>query len=208
MNRQSAPRAASQTARGSLIHSNTAVRPMATATRAACATQPRGLALVVFCCRVLVPVSIVAISTGIVAVIIAGPWALAYIPLYILATVPGWPLGRALFGRHPVAWVAGALLGYALTCLAFWAVLALPIPSAVMFVVAWAIASASAFAAPPLRRDKPLVALPVWTTRDARTLILLLLLVPAVFVFPYKNLGARDAEGNRFYRAYFTADFI
>jgi hypothetical protein len=38
--------------------------------------------------------------------------------------------------------------------------------------------------------------------------VLLLLLVPAVFAFPYKNLGARDAEGNRFYRAYFTADFI
>jgi hypothetical protein len=34
------------------------------------------------------------------------------------------------------------------------------------------------------------------------------LLVPAVFVLPYKNLGARDADGNRFYRAYFTADFI
>jgi hypothetical protein len=32
--------------------------------------------------------------------------------------------------------------------------------------------------------------------------------VPAVFVFPYKNLGAQDAQGNRFYRAYFTADFI
>ena len=36
-----------------------------------------------------------------VAVIIAGPWALAYIPLYVLATVPGWPLGRALFGGIP-----------------------------------------------------------------------------------------------------------
>jgi hypothetical protein len=52
------------------------------------------------------------------------------------------------------------------------------------------------------------VQLPAWSPSEARTLILLLLLVPAVFVFPYKNLGARDAEGNRFYRAYFTADFI
>ena len=43
---------------------------------------------------------------------------------------------------------------------------------------------------------------------DARALILLLLLVPAVFLFPYKNLGAQDAHGNRYYRAYFTADFI
>ena len=64
-----------------------------------------------------------------------------------------------------------------------------------------------AFAA-PLRRDEPLIALPAWSPPEARTLILLLLLVPAVFVLPYKNLGARDAEGNRFYRAYFTADFI
>ena len=77
--------------------------------------------------------------------------------------------------------------------------------------LAWAIVSAatwSAFAATRRRRDRPLIALPAWSTPDARTLVLLLLLVPAVFVFPYKNLGARDAEGNRFYRAYFTADFI
>ena len=154
----------------------------------------------------LVPVSIVAICTGIVAVIIAGPWALAYIPLYVLATVPGWPLGRALFGRHPAAWVSGALLGYALTCVAFWAVLALRIPSAVTFVLAWALVSAATWMLVP--RREPLVPLPAWSPPDARTLVLLLVLVPAVFVLPYKNIGARDAEGNRFYRAYFTADFI
>ena len=161
--------------------------------------------------------------------IIAGPWALAYIPLYVLATVPGWPLGRALFGTHPIAWVSGALLGYAVTCLTFWAVLALHVASATTFLLAWALVSAAmwtAFAATPLppsrsasarlaaafggsgRRGKPLVELPAWSPADARTLVLLLLLVPAVFVLPYKNLGARDAEGNRFYRAYFTADFI
>jgi len=167
---------------------------------------------------VLVPVSIVAICTGLVGVVIAGPWALAYIPLYVLATVPGWPLGRALFGRHPAAWVAGALLGYAITCMAFWAVLALHIPSGLTFVLAWAIVSAGSWmpvspkrrsreGGPP-RRDEPLIPLPTWSVPDARTLVLLLLLVPAVFVLPYKNLGARDAEGNRYYRAYFTADFI
>ena len=47
-----------------------------------------------------------------------------------------------------------------------------------------------------------------WGRSEARTLVLLLAIVPAVFVFPYKNLGAQDAQGNRFYRAYFTADFI
>ena len=154
----------------------------------------------------LLPVSIVVISTALVAALIAGPWALAYLPLYVLATLPGWPLGRALFGKHPAAWVAGALIGYALTCLAFWAVLALRVPSAGAFVLAWAVTSAAAFAL--ARNSKGAIALPAWSVRDARVLILLLLLVPAVFAFPYRNLGARDAEGNRFYRAYFTADFI
>jgi hypothetical protein len=139
-------------------------------------------------------------------VIIAGPWALAYIPLYVLATVPGWPLGRALFGRHPAAWVAGALLGYALTCVAFWAVLALRVPSAVAFVIAWVLVSAMTWML--IRQREPLAVLPAWSAPETRTLVLLLLLVPAVFVLPYKNLGARDADGNRFYRAYFTADFI
>jgi hypothetical protein len=162
---------------------------------------------VIFFYRVFVPVSIVAICTGIVAVIIAGPWALAYICLYVLATVPGWPLGRVLFGKHPAAWVVSALIGYAFTCLAFWAVLALHIPSAVTFGLAWALVSTAAWML--LRKSRePLVPLPAWTSREARTLVLLLLLVPAVFVLPYKNLGARDADGNRFYRAYFTADFI
>src|SRR5688572_9035696 len=197
MNRQSAARAASQTAPGSLCHSSTAVSAAAMTTRAA---------VVIFSFRVRVPVSIVAICTGIVAVIIAGPWALAYIPLYVLATLPGWPLGRALFGRHPAAWISGALLGYATTCLAFWAVLALRAPSAASFFVSWALVSAAAWTF--FRRREPLVPLAAWSPPDSRTLILLLLLVPAVFVLPYKNLGARDAEGNRFYRAYFTADFI
>ena len=139
--------------------------------------------------------------------IIAGPWALAYIPLYALATLPGWPLGRALFGAaHPMSWVSGGLIGYGLTCVAFWAVLALDVPSASTFVLAWLSISAAAWFF--VRRREPLVAVPAWSHADARTLVLLLLLVPAVFVFPYKNLGAQDAEGNRFYRAYFTADFI
>src|SRR5688572_5494113 len=206
MNRQSAPRAACHTARGSLCHKSTAVSPTATMTRAVRPMTPDRVAVVVFCSPVLVPVSIVVVCTGIVAVIIAGPWALAYIPLFVLATMPGWPLGRALFGTHPAAWVSGALLGYAVTCLAFWVVLAMHVPSAAAFVIAWALATAAIWRFLP--RHDPFVALPAWTPLDARILILLLLLVPAVFVFPYKNLGARDTAGNRFYRAYFTAGFV
>ncbi len=156
----------------------------------------------------LASASLVSIAVASVAVIIAGPWALAYIPLYVLATVPGWPLGWALFGRsHPVSWIAGALLGYALTCLALWAVLAIGIASALAFAAAWAVMSAATWLI-ARRQDKALVELPAWSLREARILILLLLIVPAVFLFPYKNLGSFDAEGNRLYRAYFTADFI
>ena len=208
MKRQSASRAACQTAFGSLCHSSRAVRPAAITTRAARAKPPDRAALVVFCCRVLLPVSIVGICTGIVAVIIAGPWALAYVPLYVLATLPGWPLGRMLFGRHPASWVFGALTGYGLTCLAFWTVIAAGIPSAMTFVVAWTLLCSALWMLLSRRERPPLVELPPWTAHDARILVFLLLLVPAVFVFPYKNLGAQDAHGNRFYRAYFTADFI
>ena len=96
-----------------------------------------------------------------------------------------------------------------LTCLAFWAVLALHIPSAVTFVLAWALISAATWMLCPQGTARARSCLPAWScAQRRRTLVLLLLLVPAVFVLPYKNLGARDAEGNRFYRAYFTADFI
>jgi hypothetical protein len=157
---------------------------------------------------VLLSVSIVGICTGIVAVIIAGPWALAYIPLYVLATLPGWPLGRMLFGRHPVSWAFGALAGYGLTCIAFWTVIAAGIPSAITFAVAWALLCGAVWMLFGRREPTALIELPPWSPHDARTLVFLLLLVPAVFVFPYRNLGAQDAQGNRFYRAYFTADFI
>ena len=150
--------------------------------------------------------------------IVAGPWALVYVALYVLATAPGWPLGLALFGRrHPAGWIAGALLGYGITCLAFWAVIASGKTSAIAFIAAWAVTGAAVWRLAglpvplaPLRTagDTPLIDLPLWSTREARALILLLLIVPAVFLFPYKNLGARDAQGNRYYRAYFTADFV
>ena len=208
MKRQSVPRAACHTAFGSLCDNSRAVRPAATTTRAVRAKAPERRALVIFCCRVFLPVSIVGICTGIVAVIIAGPWALVYVPLYVLATAPGWPLGRALFGRHPASWVAGALLGYGLTCLALWAVIALRIASAWTFLIAWAALCAVLWIFVWRRERPPLVQLPPLSIPEARVLILLLLLVPVVFVFPYRNLGAQDGQGNRYYRAYFTADFI
>jgi hypothetical protein len=39
-----------------------------------------------------------------------------YAAIYLLALVPGMPLGFALFGRrHAAGWLAGALFGYVLT---------------------------------------------------------------------------------------------
>jgi hypothetical protein len=141
-----------------------------------------------------------------VAVVIAGPWALLYIVLYGLATVPGWPIGQALFGRHPAAWVTGALAGYGLTALTLWAVIAIGFPGAITFSLAWALCTAMSWLL--LRHRGPFIELPAVPARDLRALILLVWLVPAVFVLPYKNLGARDIWGDRFYRAYFTADFF
>ena len=86
--------------------------------------------------------------------------------LYAVAIAPGVALGRAVFGRHPAAWVAGGLIGYGTTQLAR------------------------------------------WTDADTRALCLVLFLVPALMGPPYRNLGARDASGTRYYRAYFTADFV
>ena len=50
--------------------------------------------------------------------------------------------------------------------------------------------------------------MPEWTSRDSAALLLVLVLVPVLMGPPYANLGRADAEGNRYYRAYFTADFL
>ena len=50
--------------------------------------------------------------------------------------------------------------------------------------------------------------MPAWTAPDTTALLLVMLLVPLLMGPPYANLGRADAEGNRYYRAYFTADFL
>jgi hypothetical protein len=131
-----------------------------------------------------------------------------YALIYALALVPGLPLGFALFGRrHAAGWIVGAGLGYFFTALALWLVIALRLPSAPAFIAAWACAGGLAWLLTrPVRT--PLVAVPAWTSRDTRALLLVLLLVPAIAGPPFARLGERDAEGNRHYRAYFTADFV
>ena len=133
---------------------------------------------------------------------------LAYLAIYLAATLPGWPIGFWLFGRsHALGWLSGALIGYALTCLAIWGVALAGPPSSTALVLGWAVTAVSVWVC-CARRRMPAVRLPAWTRRDTTALLFLLVLVPVLFWFPYSNLGARDREGNKNYRAYFTADFV
>ena len=136
-----------------------------------------------------------------------GPRGIAYAIVYALAVLPGFPLGFALFGRRSAAgWIAGALLGYGTTQLALWAAIAAGAPSASAFLIAWLLALSLTWA---ISRSvtQPLVT-GTWTQADWRALVLVLLLVPALMGPPYRNLGRPDEHGNRYYRAYFTADFL
>ena len=136
----------------------------------------------------------------------------AYVPLFALATVPGLPLGFALFGRrHAAGWIAGALLGYTLTSAACWAVLFLGLASTPAFVLGWGVVGAATWLGVTRRRGHdrpPLVELPAWRRADTEAILLVLLLVPALVGPPFSNIGAKDPAGNRLYRAYFTADFV
>ena len=141
-----------------------------------------------------------------------GTGALLYGALFILAIAPGLPVGFALFGqRHPAAWIAGALIGYGLTQLTLWAIIAIGAPGPVAFAAAWLFVLASAIAltrAAGLDMRAGRIEVPAWTASDVRALFLVLLLVPALMGITYRNLGRADAQGNKYYRAYFTADFL
>lgn len=146
-----------------------------------------------------------AVATFTLAWRFGGIAGVGYLFVYALSTVPGWRVGRALFGRHPVGLVAGLLLGYVGTAVALWAAIRLGARSGAGLAAAWFLLSAASLL---FRRQEPLVALPRWERRDTTALLLVLLLVPALIGPPFLNVGARDADGNRHYRAYFTADFL
>jgi hypothetical protein len=142
------------------------------------------------------------------AIAITGWTGVGYPIVYLLATLPGWPIGRRLFGRgHPVAWVSGALVGYGLTALALWVPIALGVASLLTLSLSWAAATMVIWRFVG-RGDAPLVDLPPWPARATRPLVLLLALVPLLVALPYGRIGEMDDQGNRRYRAYFTADFV
>jgi hypothetical protein len=138
-----------------------------------------------------------------------GGAAIGHAVVFILAVLPGLPLGIRLFGpRHAAAWIGGALLGYGLTQLALWSAIVLGWASTAGFIAAWLLLVAITTSLARVLRTWQGVPLPRWEPPDTRALLLVLLLVPALMAPPYRNVGREDEAGNRYYRAYFTADFL
>jgi len=153
--------------------------------------------------------AVLAASVSIALWVAAGQGALVYTLFFIAGTIPGLPVGVALFGRrHPAGWIAGALIGYGLTQLSLWAAIAAGLTSVAAFVGAWLLVLAGGFAATRGLKSTPAVASGAWTPTDTRALLLVLLLVPVLMGVTYRNVGRSDEQGNRYYRAYFTADFL
>jgi protoporphyrinogen oxidase len=132
-----------------------------------------------------------------------------YALLYLLALVPGLPVGFALFGRRQAAgWVAGGLVGYVMTGFGLWLAIAGGMPRAPAMVAAWAAMSAATWLPYALWRPAALVKLPTWRRTDTLALLLVLLIVPGLLAPTLSKVGAVDQAGNERYRAYFTADFL
>ena len=151
--------------------------------------------------------------------VVAVGWSLAAIlPLRYSAPLlltfawfvaPGALLVRRLYGRQEgtglASLLAGPVWGFAassMTLLALWAVgirqnLALLVLAPVMAaIVVW-----------PVGALRGRLSLPSFARRDLVTILLLLLLVPAIVGRPYSRVGVDLPEG-RAYRAYFTADLV
>jgi hypothetical protein len=173
----------------------TAAKPRATAP----AGSPLALRLTIGTLAVAV-VSLTWILGG-------GVRSLGYLALFAISTLPGLPIGFALFGRtHAAGWIGGAALGYALSGFALWLPVQLQLPGVGAGLTSWAIITLASVLT--FRRIGPLVSVPRWTRRDTLALVLVLLAVPGLVWLPFTRIGSLDEEGNRRYRAYFTADFL
>lgn len=133
--------------------------------------------------------------------------ALLYAIFYAAVLLPGIPLGRAVFGaRHPAAYVAGGLVGYGLTTLAFWAAIVLGAPGRAGFAIAWGCAALAGLGLARVA-GRP-VGIYTWGRADTLALSGVLALTLLVAVPPFARVGQREPDGTRLYRAYFTADFV
>lgn len=152
----------------------------------------------------------VALSIAAAAAFIGGWIGLTYLIVFAAATLPGWSLGRLLFGvSRPGGWIAGTLVGYGLTSLAIWVPIHLGWASGPGFFLSWATIVLLSFGvARALQSRAPLVTLPPWDRNSSLALALVILLAPALIAIPDAHIGQLDGEGGRRYRAYFTADFV
>jgi hypothetical protein len=138
---------------------------------------------------------------------VAGLGGLAYVPFWLLAALPGVPVGLSLAGRHAFGWVAGLAIGYSTSCLVVWALIVSGGMSPLAMAAAWAIEVAGLWLVSRVIPG-PVIDLPRWTPRDGAALAATLLLVPVLMAAPYRNLGKASPDGTKHYRAYFTADFV
>jgi hypothetical protein len=153
--------------------------------------------------------ALAASLVGLSAWLGGGIGGLLYLALYLLALVPGLPVGFAIFGRrHAAGWVSGALAGYMITAFAIWAVIAAGAASAAGFALGWTAMTIATWTAYQRANATPLVTLPSWTRRDSVALVVTLAFVPLLVGPAFANIGALNAQGDAHYRAYFTADFL
>jgi len=158
-------------------------------------------------CRI--PAGVLTLALVAAIWISGGFAALAYALVFAAAVVPGIPIGIVLFGRtHPAAWVGGALIGYGLTQLVIWLVIATGHAGLATFVAAWILLCVSVTLLVRSAVDLPAIRCRPWTGSDLRSLMFVALLVPVLMGVTYRNLGRSDTDGTRYYRAYFTADFL
>jgi hypothetical protein len=155
--------------------------------------------------RLAVGLIVLAVATVLVA---AGGSALFYLVCWFAVALPGVPLGVRLFGRSVLGITAGAAGAYVLHALAFWAVIAVGAASPGAFLIAWLVVTALLLAAWRVVDGPVLPGTTAWTRRDSAGLLAVLILVPLLMGLPYRHVGATDADGRRYYRAYFTADFV
>jgi hypothetical protein len=138
----------------------------------------------------------------------SGTTGILYALVYAVAITPGVVLGCRLLGpRHPAGWIVGGVLGYGATQLALWLPVFAGMASAPTFLAIWLVQAAVLVWA-ARRIPAPVLQLAPASAADLRALALTLLLVPILMGPPYRNLGAADDTGTRYYRAYFTADFV
>ena len=142
----------------------------------------------------------VAVLTSVVlwcAASIGRATAVAYMLVYVAATLPGWPIGFALFGRrHAAGWIAGALFGYAITALHSGCPSSAGRPGGVTFSPAWTLVP-SARGRCSVRLAPRRLTFPPGQGATRSLCAPLFCSFPLLVARPVRPIGESDAQGNR-----------